>query len=354
MKIAMYSRVWTDHGLGGMQIAARDTAYVLSRLGHEVHVFTTGLEVPFPQEKEDEGITLHFANSPKGKYTTEYFDQSYRKFLDVGGFDIVYSHSSAARRHLGKELPVVAHWHGIGSQQDAINLRKIGMSCEDKNFDKDVLSYPWHIAIAPHEAELIVENGGDPKRIRVIHAGREDFFPRNREYSRANLGVGRDQFCVGLVGRLVTDKGISQVLDILDSLPDSVVILAIGEGPYFHKLSQHPRVICRHKEAPELMPQYYSAMDLYLNPTTRHQGFDLTTIEAALCGCKLLLSEVGSYRKVFPEASFFEVGNLDSLMGGLFAEHFQKIQNLERFHLDYMGKAIHEFLGHIRSSVQER
>jgi glycosyltransferase involved in cell wall biosynthesis len=334
-----------------MQVAARDTANVLANLGHEVHVFTTSCDNQSLRERFDGNLVIHFSDSPKGKYSTEYFDKSFEKFLQIGGFDLVYSHSSAGRRHLGGDIPVVAHWHGIGSQQDALNLRKLGIPCEDKKFDTDILNYPWHIAIAPHEADLIVDNGGDPNRIRVIPAGRGGVYPKDPTYMRNELGIKPDQFCVGIVGRLVPDKGIGQLLPLLDLLPAHVVILAVGSGPFSGELFRHPKVIFRPSEPPDKMADYYSAMDLYLNLTARNQGFDLTAIEASLCELPLLLSDVGSYRKVFPDALFFRLGDLTELFFQIVESSYRKnrkpVGRLDRFTPDAMGRSIEEYLTEI-------
>lgn len=314
MKIAVYCRVWPPHGIGGMQIAARNAALGLSERGHEVHIFTTGLK-DFSGRFEDQNLVVHYTKSAPGKYSAEYFDEAHKQFLEIGGFNIIYSHSTSGRRHLGGEIPIVAQWHGIGGMKDVENLMKVGIKVDPKFFDREILKYPRHIAIAPHEGRYLVENGIREDQIRVILYGTNQFRKdiQLRNSVRLELGISDSEFLIGLAGRLVTDKGIEQVAKISSRLPRNARILLIGEGGCVRKFQEG--TIWRKARTANEMCGYYNAMDVLVDPTTRNQGFDITPIEAASCGTPVLLSNVGSFKEVFSTgAFFFELGNLNTLL----------------------------------------
>jgi glycosyltransferase involved in cell wall biosynthesis len=296
-----------------MQVAAWLTARGLARRAHEVHVFTTSLK-GFSGDLREDDLFVHHVSSPTGKYSSEYFDGARRLFDSLAPFDIVYSHSTAARRHVGGVIPVVAHWHGIGGIEDVKNLSKIGHIVPPKKFDPEILRYPRHIAVGPHEARYIVSNGIDENNVRTVLYGVDGFTidPIKRAEIRSYLGYGDEHFVVGVSGRLVTDKGIGQVAAIVHKLSPHVRILIIGAGG-FEKVFKE-RSIYQETVERKQMCGYYNAMDLLIDPTARNQGFDITPIEAVSCGTPVLLSDVGSYKEVFTKgARFFELGNLDQL-----------------------------------------
>jgi glycosyltransferase involved in cell wall biosynthesis len=130
------------------------------------------------------------------------------------------------------------------------------------------------------------------------------------------LKLEEDHFVIGLSGRLVFDKGIEQLAAAAPLLGPRIRVLIVGTGPSvtalqrsFGERALHAGVV-GHAE----MPKYYNAMDLFVNPTARHQGFDLTTVEATLCGTPALVSDISAAREVFTAgAEFFELGNIGQL-----------------------------------------
>jgi glycosyltransferase involved in cell wall biosynthesis len=321
MKIADYTRVWTTHGLGGMQIRAALVAKGLAQRGHEVHVFTTSLERSNERESCDDGVVVHYIKGTVPRqYKTEYFDGALKLFREIGRFDIVHSNSSAGRRHVGGSIPVVATWHGIGTDQDDINLLRIGGSPRTSKFDESIRGYDHSIVVGPHEERLLVERGVPKERVHLILPGMDEtqFRPSadERRDTRTRLNLDDKHFVIGQSGRLVFDKGIEQVAAVAPMLDPNIRVLIVGEGPAAASLKRRfgDRAVaagrCSHSE----MPKYYNSMDLFVNPTARHQGFDLTSVEAMLCGTPLLVSDISAAHEVFVSgAEFFELGNIGHL-----------------------------------------
>jgi glycosyltransferase involved in cell wall biosynthesis len=331
VKIADYTRVWTAHGLGGMQIRASLVATGFAQRGHQVHVFTTSVEAsaakssaPKPTASQQVGkgtLMVHFIEgSVPRQYGSEYFDGAFKLFRQIGPFDIVHSNSSAARRHVGGSVPVVATWHGIGTDQDDINLLKIGGPHRTSKFDDSIRGYDHSIAVGPHEQRLLIDRGIPKERVHLVLPGMDEtsFRPDEgcRRETRRQLNVEENHFLIGVCGRMVFDKGIEQVATAASKLDRRVKLLIVGEGPAAAGLRRNfqDRAIYTGACSHDAMPAYYNAMDLFINPTSRNQGFDLTTVEAMLSGTAVLVSDVSAAREVFVSgAEFFTLGDIADL-----------------------------------------
>jgi glycosyltransferase involved in cell wall biosynthesis len=254
------------------------------------------------------------------QYKTEYFDGALRLFHRIAGFDIVHSNSSAGRRHVGGPIPVAATWHGIGTEQDDLNLLKIGGAARTSKFDDSICRYDHSIVVGPHEKRLLLSHGKPENRVHLVLPGLDEtrFAPNEdlRKETRRRLHFDESDFVIGQSGRLVFDKGMGQLVAAASKLDKNIRVLVIGAGPGAGTLQNSfgDRAVyvgsCPHRE----MPQYYNAMDLFVNPTARHQGFDLTTVEATLCGTPALISDISAAREIFVSGTeFFELGNTEHL-----------------------------------------
>ena len=345
MKIADYTRVWTTHGLGGMQIRASLVAKGLARRGHEVHVFTTSLDGSTPKEALDGGVMVHYipGTIPK-QYKREYFDGALKLFQQIGGFDVVHSNSTAARRHTGGSIPVVATWHGIGTDRDRANLLKIGRLAPVSRFDDSIRRYDHSIVVGPHEYRLLLAKQVPESRVHLILPGldEEEFVPDqdHRRKTRRQLDFSESHFVIGLCGRLVFDKGFEQVAAVAPVLDAHVRILIVGGGPALPTLMHRfgDRAVYVGTRTHAEMPKYYNAMDLFINPTARDQGFDLTVVEAMLCGTPVLASDIRVAREVLVAgAEVFQLGNLEHLAAQI--NKFARDHSLAKLREDARGLA---------------
>jgi glycosyltransferase involved in cell wall biosynthesis len=60
-----------------------------------------------------------------------------------------------------------------------------------------------------------------------------------RAAKRQELGLRADAFLVGFVGRLVAEKGVGSLIDALSTLPQTVELLVIGDGPDREAFAAH-------------------------------------------------------------------------------------------------------------------
>ncbi|HEX7134179.1 MAG TPA: glycosyltransferase family 4 protein [Iamia sp.] len=128
-----------------------------------------------------------------------------------------------------------------------------------------------------------------------------DHFRRDPEAGarvRAELGVGPDEVLVGGVGRLVAEKGIVELGVAARELAGTARF--VWAGP--EEADKGDR-IAGAVDGVELlgmrtdMVAVYSALDVFVLPSHR-EGFARSAMEAAACGCAVLLSDIRGCREI--------------------------------------------------------
>jgi glycosyltransferase involved in cell wall biosynthesis len=145
----------------------------------------------------------------------------------------------------------------------------------------------------------LLGNGIDLQRFRP---GALD--PAERAAVRAELGAGPDNVVVGMVGRLVAEKGVLELLTAARLLGDRYVVVVIGpDDPA--KPDALARDTVRDAEAAgvrflglrEDVDRLYGAMDLFVLPSWR-EGFPRAAMEAAASGVPVVATDVRGCRQV--------------------------------------------------------
>ena len=190
-----------------------------------------------------------------------------------------------------------------------VQLERIAGHFTDLLFcqSEEVAATAIHEGIAPESRILAIGNGVDPTR----------FNPQNvatSETIRFALGIPRDAFVVGLIGRQVREKGIGEFLEAMTSLANRhthLWVLLIGE----RLASDHDQgvvaafaaaqdVLCHRLMAlgsREDIPQLLAAMDLFCLPSWR-EGMPRTIIEAMMMATPVVATNIrGAREEVVPE-----------------------------------------------------
>ncbi|NQV77668.1 MAG: glycosyltransferase family 4 protein [Lutibacter sp.] len=124
---------------------------------------------------------------------------------------------------------------------------------------------------------------------------------------------------LGSYAYITKRKGLSQVIQVLNLLPDYAFVI-IGEGPYLEKIKKtveklnvSDRVLfIPYVQAPY---SYLQFMDVYMM-TSYSEGFGLAMVEAALTKKSIVCSDIPSFHEIFEEndVCFYKLDNSESLI----------------------------------------
>lgn len=359
LKIAVFSRKWPIGTVpGGMERHAHTLHTALARRGHQVHVFTS------PSEEDEATKTttsisskgapsspyIHFHEGEPGKWR---YNKAWELFLEENQrdqpFDAVHSESVALPHWLAKELPnLVVSWHGIAleSLQSSIfqDLARLPDEPRSQDFEKGLQGvvpkilneirffnkYSHHVAISDSCGEMLRDVYQIPsRRVHVILNGvdEEDFredVELGKEF-RTKIGIPSNASLVfGVAGRLVKDKGhplLHEAFSRLITKHTNVYLIVVGSGPWENRYKDiGNQVFTLGSMNPSMLRAFYNAIDIFVNPTLRPQGLDLTLMEAMMIGKPLLASRFPSIKGsivVDDEYGYMFSPNVDSLLEAL-------------------------------------
>ena len=243
------------------------------------------------------------------------------KFFKANSFDIVHVHTPIAAM-VGRlaawlaRVPIVIYTaHGFYFHDDMnlvkkgshIFLERILGSITDLLFtqsEEDAESAVEY-RIAANENVYAIGNGVDIQR----------FSPAKGDFSnvRENLGIPSEAFVVGMIARLVKEKGVEEFLEAaleLDQLQDDCYFLLVGERQeHDHAKGVEAAIESSKKVLGKRLiltgyrsdtPQLLSAMNLFVLPSWR-EGMPRSIIEAMMMGLPVVATNIrGSREEVIP------------------------------------------------------
>lgn len=226
-----------------------------------------------------------------------------KKLFKEGNYDIVHSNMNAlsvftlyAAKKAGVKVRI-AHSHSTSNKKEWKRniiknlLRPFSKKYATHYFACSELAGRWLFGDKTYDAGKVtlINNAIDLDKFA--------FDEKARTEKRAELGL-EDKFVVGNIGRLVTQKNQTFLLDIFYEYqkknPNSALLI-LGTGPLLneltektHKLNLQDKVIFAgvHKD-PE---KYYSAMDCFVFPSL-YEGLGMTLVEAQVSGLPCIASE---------------------------------------------------------------
>ena len=117
-------------------------------------------------------------------------------------------------------------------------------------------------------------------------------------------------FIVLFVGRLVGEKGISELLKSAKTWKKEINLKIIGAGPLENEVKQAslslPNLEYIESIDSDRLPEYYSGADLLIIPSTSEEGFGRVILESLACGTPV----IGAKRGAIPEALDESVGKI--------------------------------------------
>lgn len=217
--------------------------------------------------------------------------------------DVLHTHNPKTGilgRVVGRLLgvPVVVNTcHGLWAQPDdrfrrralVYGIEAVAALCSDAELYQNDLDRRALERVVPQQRARTVGNGVDLKRFqRDPQAGRR---------FRAELGIASDQLVVGGVGRLVAEKGVGEFISAAHAIGDRACFIWVGPDDDKPDRWRVPDDSVRFVGLRHDMPAVYAALDVFVLPSHR-EGFSRSAMEAAACGCAMVLSDIRGCREI--------------------------------------------------------
>jgi glycosyltransferase involved in cell wall biosynthesis len=234
---------------------------------------------------------------------------------EVAHANFFMSGLAAMRLREEQGIPFVVTFHALGKVRrrfqgsaDAFPLQRIAIE------ESLVAGADKIIAECPCDRDDIVElYGADPDRIEVVPCGfdPDELSPGSRAL-RSELGLGRDDFLVLQIGRLVPRKGIDNVIRAVAELKRghgiaATLLIVGGESeqpdarltPEIGRLAMiaadegvDAQVRFAGRQPRHRLRDFYSAADVFVS-TPWYEPFGITPLEAMACACPVIGAAVG-------------------------------------------------------------
>ncbi|XP_077229126.1 uncharacterized protein LOC143862020 [Tasmannia lanceolata] len=380
LKLAVFTRKWPIGATpGGMERHAFTLHSALANRGHQVHVYTSApakistdmsRELNHSSGSSTTSPLIHFHDGLPARWCYKIAWSQFQTENQREPFDVVHSESVALPHWLARKLPnLAASWHGIAleSLQSSIyqDLARKPTEPMSRSLNQSLAngvptvlneirffkSYAHHVAISDSSGELLRDVYQIPKsRVHVILNGVDDeeFEPDVGlgQGFRAEWGVPKNATLVmGVSGRLVKDKGhplLHEAFSKLLSQHPGVYLIVAGAGPWEKRYRElGPRVVALGALPPTRLRAFYNSLDIFVNPTLRPQGLDLTLMEAMQCGKPILATRFPSIKGsivVNDEFGYMFSPNVESLL-----ERLEKVVEEGPERLARRGRACREY-----------
>lgn len=269
-----------------------------------------------------------------------------------GRYDIIYGHFVSHiciplyLVSLAKKVKIVINIHG-GDISVEGGLRKLIYRLLLNPFIKKIFAKAA-LVVAPsryYKRILMSRYKLENDKIFVSPSGGVDaakFKPAARLECKDKLAIAEDDFVIGYISRLETNKGWRFFLEAAAALKKSGVIdklsfLVVGNGSQRAAFDETVRALGLEKEVKHIpnasheeLGCFYGAMDLFIFPTLK-ESLGLVGIEAMACGLPVIGSRIGALGEYIVEGRngfFFEAGDAAGLKDKI--ELYYKLADVKR------------------------
>lgn len=322
MRILLVSNLYAPHVIGGAEIAARNYAIQLEKLGHDLFVLTSSYGLDKPVQEGHIWRTLRYI---PGHYRTFHYSPNARALqraitelrpdllyvFEIGGLGVIpmLEVLNAA------SIPVVYQQQSYWLQYAL--LLQTGYKRVRYRWLKKLLAgsvpfprYTSMIAVSNAVKEEYVKLGCDAERIEVIYHGIEGCFfttPLNKENQRQP-----DRIRLAYVGRLYSAKGVLVLLKALDILINeqkhaqfSLDIFGAGDEEYTKKLYSFVQakrlrkaVTFHDKVSQAELIQQYDRADIAIVPSIWKEPCCAVIVEAMARDLPLIATNIGGTSEI--------------------------------------------------------
>lgn len=311
MKILITTDLYTTN-TNGVVTSVRNLMEELEKKGHEVRVLTVSDKL-----KSHQDDNIYFIKSlplgivyPDVRMPISYHHHRFIQELIGWKPDVIHSQceffsyqfASYISRKTG--APIVHTYHTLYEQYVTYIFpsQRIGEFFVGK-FSKYRLRKAEAVVAPTQKVEAVLKNYGVRNIIHVVPSGialeqhKERISEEERREKRSALGIPEDHIVLLNLGRLGTEKNLSELVEIFSialSKNPKLTMLIVGDGParkeleeLSEKLGVADHVIFTGMVNPSEVHKYYQLGDIFVSSSTSEtQG--LTFVEAAANGLPLL------------------------------------------------------------------
>lgn len=280
---------------GGLESVVESLTREQIRAGHDVHVVAiTGVAETRPAllDRLASGVTRHHVAVPARAYLRE--RSIVRHLLARLAPDVVHTHGyrpdvlhGRSARRMG--AAVVTTVHGF-----------TGGDLKNRFYEKLQLRafrrYDAVVAVSEAMRARLLGAGVPAQHIHCVpnaYADTVEFL--TRDDARAELGIPRDGFCIGWVGRLGREKGPDIFVDAIAGLRGGARAVVIGDGAMRGELERRAAQLAvdvRWAGAVENAARLLRAFDLVVL-SSRTEGTPIVLLEAMAAGVPVVATRVG-------------------------------------------------------------
>lgn len=294
--------------IGGQERLLVRMVQALRERGHDLHVITLTGGGALRSELENDGVPIYdVVRKAKGFDPTTY-TRLYKLFRKIRP-DVVHTHNDAPLAfgmppaRLAR-VPVTVHTrHGhIPYTKNGLRLAQLGTRFVDH-----------FVCVAEHTAEMTrKEEKPKEKRLSVIENGipLKKFTPDAdaRTAIRDELGIPRDAFVAGTVGRMVEEKDYPLLVKAMAPLlGEKSRLVFVGDGgerktveaSIASEVDADKRKFVHLTGARSDVPRALNAFDIFVM-SSRHEGLPLVIPEAMASGLPVVSTSVGGIPDVVP------------------------------------------------------
>lgn len=323
--------------MGGREVHIEDLTKGLTKRGHEVTILTTKNPKLLNHEKKNGVDIFYYPKSNPRLYTTIFF-KDFVDFFEVINktkkFDIIHDQNSLLGHsyifYSKNNLPAVITFHG--TYYDELNSRfnvirsNVASVTKIKSFlsiFKILFGLVQLLIIIKKFDGFIATSNEEVGKIKKYHLIPDDkiykvyngvdtgeFKPAFGSAVRQKFGLNREKVIL-TVSKIEEQKGIQNMIlalpEIVKEMKD-VKLMVVGSGSYMKhletlvkKLNVSNYIIFTGTVPIERLPDYFNACDLFVNPTIRQNGYDLTILEAMACEKPVVVSNIGSVPTVIED-----------------------------------------------------
>lgn len=310
MKVLITTDLYTTN-TNGVVTSVRNLMEELTKKGHEIRVLTVSEKL----RSHKDGNIYFIKSVPLGvvypdvrmpiSYRHRYLRELIQWKPDVIHSQCEYfSYQFAGYISRKTGAPIVHTYHTLYEQYVTYIFpsQRIGAFFVGK-LSKYRLRKAEAVVAPTQKVEAVLKNYGVRNPIHVVPSGialeqhKERISEAERQQKRSALGIPEDHIVLLNLGRLGTEKNLSELIEMFSialSQNPKLTMLIVGDGParkeleeLSKKLDVADHVIFTGMVAPEEVHKYYQLGDIFVSASTSEtQG--LTYVEAAANGLPLL------------------------------------------------------------------